>query len=202
MSKKPAAAVEASPPLWPWMLIAALVILIAFLLRLGAAGDDGGSHDRLGADNGMTVNGALETGGPSGRQDANAAWPHASSFPASAGGQAAYAGAAGGAGTASQGGGVSGWFSRFFGSDSASPTPGSTPGSTAAAISGGAGGYAQTTGTRLATTNTNTSAAAATAARTTPMRELPNEQRMQPGDDSAYLKDGAPGETAGDNSPD
>ncbi len=199
MSKKPAAAVEASPPLWPWMLIAALVILIAFLLRLGASGDDAGSRDPLTAGKGATVNGALEAGGYA-EQEGNAAWTHSATPPGS--GQAAYADTAGGAGPASPSGGVSGWFSRVFGSDSASPTSVSMPGSTAAAISGGAGGYAQTTGTRLATTNTNTSAAAATAARTTPMRELPNEQRMQPGDDSAYLKDGAPGETAGDNSPD
>ena len=134
MSKKPAAAVEASPPLWPWMLIAALVILIAFLLRLGTGADDAGSRDPLTAGNGATVNGALEAGGYA-EQEGNAAWTHSATPPGS--GQAAYADTAGGAGPASPSGGVSGWFSRVFGSDSASPTSVSMPGSTAAAISAG-----------------------------------------------------------------
>lgn len=177
------------PSRWPWMVIAVLFGLIALLLKLGsgADADPQGAYHRLEpggpvADvRGQPVNGLSATVAVHGSgqvTESTGALPVPNSESGSGGSS----------------GGFTGWISNLFGHDS---EPSAAPASMSAET-GSRGGIIRTTSPVVS--GVVSAAPVASAAATTPAHTLSNDQLMQPGDDSAFLKDGDPGEEAGGGS--
>ncbi|RZU46945.1 hypothetical protein EV700_1331 [Fluviicoccus keumensis] len=173
------------PSRWPWMVIAALFGLIALLLKLGsgADADPQGAYHRLEP----VGPGADVYSQPDHEASATAAVKGSGQVTESTGALPMPNGENGSGGSS---GGITGWISNLFGHDSEP--------SAMSAETGSRGGVIRTTSPVVP--GVVSAAPVASAAATTTAHTLSNDQLMQPGDDSAFLKDGEPGEEAGGGS--
>ena len=184
---------RAKPSRWPWMVIAVLFGVIAVLLKLGsvADADPKGTYQRLE----VASPSADVTYQQAGTATETVAVTGYSQVSGNTGALPVPVSAKGSEGTS---GGISGWFSKWFGDDSESS-------SAPEALQAGAlqsGGGVRTTSTVVpgVISTAIPVAPVASAVGTSSTHTPSNDQLMQPGDDSAFLNDGEPGEEAGGGS--
>lgn len=203
LSKSPSLPSSTTPtsrdelPVWPWLLMAGMAGLMAALLMLGASAANESGDNSLST----ATHGSSSTVTPLSSASSNTATA-SSSY-----GSVVQASAASPvSSTSTDQGGIRGFFNSFFGEGNSSETAdnATTNQTGSVAIPATATGFARSSVMTAATTGSNTATSNVTTnSNTLPasgvaMREVPNEQRAQPGDDSAYLNDEAPENNSND----